>query len=680
MKSKAIFLLLALSWVSLKSSFVYAQDMSFGERFEEANRLDAEGELSQSQLLWTQLAAMDPANANVNYKAGRAYLNSYSKRNAALPFFEVAVQGKVTGNYDPVSPAEKKVPVEVYYYYAKALHLNYQLDAAQENYEKFMTLAPAKHFLWLDADLGRKQVDNARYLTKTPVDFEIVSLGPVINSIYPDYSPVISVDENAIFFTSNRFRADSSNAAAKDLSTGFYKDDIYASYKDINGNWQTPELLSINTLEASATINVSVDGQTLYIYKDVGGNGDIFKTTLVGETWTNPEPMPSVINSSAWEPHLTITPDEQTIYFVSDRKGGLGGRDIYRVKKLPDGNWSQAQNLGATINTSYDEDAVFISPDNKILYFSSEGHSSIGGFDIFYTLADENGEWKDPINIGYPINTTDDDAFFVTSADGKRAYYSSIRKDGMGEKDIYRISLPTPTEIRVAVLKGKIVPPEGELMPDDVVVYILEAGKDRPQIFTPRSRDGAFVAILQPCKSYEISYERDGRSLGTDTFSIDCESSYQEIYKELILQKNLTGDVGDDVAGTSVSGNVQPSQYLKNFGYNKNNIEAGEQLFANFMESLSPIIERNGKVEISVIGSASRVPTKSLKSNDVLAQKRAEEGKTSVLDACSKYGVDPSKIIWVSVQGLVQGPEYKNDAINGLETYKKFQYIEMKAK
>jgi len=680
MKSKALFITLSTLLVDYFSSTLMAQTMSFGERFEEANRLDAEGELSQSQLLWNQLTTMDPANANVNYKAGRAYLNSYSKRNAALPFFEVAVQGKVTKNYDPISPGEKSVPVEVYYYYAKALHINYQLDAAQENYEKFMTQAPAKHFLWLDADMGRQQVDYAKVLTKTPVDFEIVSLGPVINTIYPEYSPVISVDENAIFFTSNRLRPDSSNATAKDLSTGFYKDDIYASYKDMNGNWQTPELLSINTLESSATINVSVDGQTLYIYKDVNGNGDIFKTTLVGETWSKPVPMSSVINSSAWEPHLAITPDEQTIYFVSDRKGGLGGRDIYRVRKLPDGSWSQAQNLGATINTKYDEDAVFVSPDDKILYFSSEGHTSIGGFDIFYSLVDEEGNWKEPINIGYPINTADDDAFFVTSADGKRAYYSSIRKDGEGEKDIYRISLPAPTEIRVAVLKGKIVPPDGEPMPDDILVYILESGKDKPQVFTPRSRDGAFVAILQPCKNYEIAYERDGRSLGTDTFSIDCESSYQEIYKELILQKNLTGEVGDDVAASAVTGDAQPSEYKKNFGYNKNNIEATEQLFTTFMKSLKPIVERNGKVDITVVGSASKVPTKSLKSNDDLAQIRADEGKASVLAQCVAYGIDPSKINWVNVKGLVQGPEYLNDAIKGLETYKKFQYIELKAK
>ena len=303
--------------LSLVSIGAFAQDMDFAQKFQEAVRLDEENELNQSFVIWTQLASDNPDNYNVNYKAGRAYLQSFNRKSAALPFFEKAAQGKVNKNYDPFSPAEKGVPVEVYYYYGKALHLNYNLNKAADSYEKFLMNAPAKHFLYSEAQLGLEQLNHARILMQVPVEFKIQNLGPVVNSEYPDFSPVISVDENALFFTSARLRPDSSNLGVKDRKTGLYFEDIYASYKDRDGNWQAPELLSINTRDHTATVNVSVDGQTLYIYKDDDGDGNIYYSKLIGETWSDPLPMPAVINSPAWETHLAITPDEQTIYFVN---------------------------------------------------------------------------------------------------------------------------------------------------------------------------------------------------------------------------------------------------------------------------------------------------------------------------------------------------------------------------
>lgn len=669
---------LPVALLFLVSTSLVGQETSFFNKFQEAVRLDEENELNQSFIIWTQLATDYPDNANVNYKAGRAYLQSFNRKSAALPFLQKAAKSEIDKNYDPLSPYEKKVPVEVYFYYAKALHLNYKLDKAEENYALFIRNAPVKHFLYSDAELGINQINNAKVLMKIPVEFEIENLGPVVNSEYPDFSPVISVDENALFFTSARLRPDSSNFRAKDRLTGLYFEDIYASYKDRDGNWQEPELLSINTTDHTATMNVSVDGQTLYLYKDVNG-GDIFESKLVGEIWSEPTPLAGGINSSAWETHFAITPDERTAYFVSNRNGGLGGRDIYSANKLPDGKWSKPVNLGPKINTQFDEDAVFISPDSQTLYFSSKGHDSMGGFDIMYSKLDENGEWSTPVNIGYPINTTDDDVFFVTSADGQRAYYSSVRDSGFGEKDIYMINLPDPQAVNLAVLKGTIIPADGDELPDDIVVYVTNRKTGNSQAYTPRARDGIFIAILPPCNQYDVDYQIMGKIAARDTFSIGCDLDYQEINKELLLSPLIVSADGTAVIMSSTSGDAVPATFMKFFGYNQETISKEEVMYANFMKGLAKLVAAKGKAEITIVGSASKVPTKTFGSNQILADDRAKAGQQKILDNAESFGIDPTKLIFKSVKGMVQGPEYKNDPLEGKEKYEKFQYIDVKA-
>ena len=174
--------------------------------------------------------------------------------------------------------------------------------------------------------------------------------------------------------------------------------------------------------------------------------GSIYYSKLDGDQWsygymlgTDPGDITD-INTQYHEPSACLSPDGNTLYFVSDRPGGFGGEDIYRCVKLPTGRWSKATNLGPTINTEYDEDAPFMHPDGVTLFFSSNGHKTMGGFDIFFSVKSDSG-WYPPQNMGYPINTTDDDVFYVMSSDGKRAYFSSVRPEGLGEQDIYMVTL-----------------------------------------------------------------------------------------------------------------------------------------------------------------------------------------------------------------------------------------------
>jgi hypothetical protein len=551
---------------------------------------------------------------------------------------------------------------------------------------------------------AKKQLANPR------MDITILNMGPVINDEYNDFSPVISVDENALFFTSRRLRSDSTNANLVDDRDGQFYEDIYVSYRNRNGEWQEPELLSINEpSQHSATINVSIDGQELYIYKDNDGGGDIYQSALVGETWSYPEKLSSDINSSYWETHSAKSADGNTMYFVSDRPGGYGGRDVYRCVKLPNGQWSKALNLGPKVNTQYDEDAPFIHPDGKTLYFASKGHNSMGGFDIFNTQLDNRGDWTTPNNIGYPINTVDDDVFYVTSADSRRAYFSSDREGGYGRKDIYMVELPVPEDVNsLAVLKGFVVPTEGQSIPANTMVTITDNETGETSIYKPRMRDGVFVAILEPCKDYEISYVIDNKTVHTEQINVDCNSAYSEIQREVLLDPiNLYGSVVKVISAdgviTQTDGGVTQVQntvndqttvvttkddmaiisaspkgtaiFDKYFGYNEKDIDLEETRFKLFMNDLMDMIAKNGSVELELEGSASRVPTTTWKTNDILANNRANDAKELIVAELERRGIDKSKVRISSVKGLIQGPRYKGDFETNKSTYEKYQYI-----
>ncbi|MFZ1692355.1 MAG: hypothetical protein WAT74_04070, partial [Flavobacteriales bacterium] len=438
------------------ASMAQGGNTSFNWKFEEASKLMEEKLFNQSAEIWKELVTEQPENANLNYRLGLSYFSSYNQKAKALPYLEKASTlrkskgygGFNTSGYDPFDPRETNAPVEVDYYLGRAYHLNEEFDKADIFYQKFLDGVDARHAMRPLAARGKEQTANARELRKNPLGYQVSNVGPVINNDHPDFSPVLSVDGNALFYTSRRVRPDSSNKNVLDPIAGMPYENIYVSYKDREGNWQTPELLNINPSGAGhlGSVNVAADGQTLFIYRDDGGDGNIYESKLVGEVWTDPVLMSSDINTRSWETHGALTADGNTFYFVSNRPGGQGGRDIYRVVRLPNGQWSKSQNLGNVVNTPYDEDGVFIHPNGRTMYFSSVGHNSMGGFDIFQTEQQDDGTWTPPVNLGYPLNTVDDDVFFITTADGRRGYFSSDQIGGFGEKDIYFVDLPSEME------------------------------------------------------------------------------------------------------------------------------------------------------------------------------------------------------------------------------------------
>ncbi|HXC03495.1 MAG TPA: hypothetical protein VNZ86_02010, partial [Bacteroidia bacterium] len=256
------------------------------------------------------------------------------------------------------------------------------------------------------------------------------------------------------------------------------------------------------------------------------------------DTWGYPEAVGGDVNSKEWETHACLSADQNTLYFVSNRAGGYGGRDIYKCVKLPNGKWSKATNLGPTINTEYDEDSPFIHPNKVDLYFSSRGHKTMGGFDIFFsTLNVDSNKWSEPVNIGYPINTTDDDVFYVTTPDGKRSYYSSSRPGGFGDKDIYMLKFREGTPDKaVALIKGFINSADGGEIPLDIVINATDsATMELVSSTKPIHRTGSYSLILEPCKTYFLSYLVNGSQAASDTIRIPCGAAYSVYDRPLLL-------------------------------------------------------------------------------------------------------------------------------------------------
>jgi outer membrane protein OmpA-like peptidoglycan-associated protein len=273
-----------------------------------------------------------------------------------------------------------------------------------------------------------------------PVDAQIENVGKVINSHFADYAPVISADESIMVFTSRR---DDSTGGCKDDADGQPCEDIYISFQK-EGVWTAPRNVGspVNSKRHDACIALSPDGKELFVYRDDSrGTGDIyFSKSEDGLKWSSVEEFKAV-NSPEHETSISITADYKTVYFASNREGGLGGLDIWKCTKDEKGKWSKPENLGNEINTPYDDDAPFIMPDGKTLYFSSKGHTSMGSYDIFKTEI-KGGLWGKPENLGYPINSADSDVFFVISANGRHGYYASPKEGGQGDEDIYVVIMP----------------------------------------------------------------------------------------------------------------------------------------------------------------------------------------------------------------------------------------------
>ncbi len=512
--------LFLLSFLFL-SGFLFAQN--------ENERLDLlidEGNFDEAIQLGAALLKDQPDNPELNFKLGYSYLMTALRKPKSIPYLEKAVN---------LMSSQSKKPnglfFESKFYLGKAYHYNYEFKKAINLFNRLLETTKNKE---LTAAINR-EIDQCKVgikLMREPVKMQINNLGENINSEYSDHSPVVSADESVMIFTSRRKRYEGEQLE----EDGQYNEDIYISYNEGN-SWQKAKGISmnINTDAHEATISISPDGSQLFIYGSEDA-GTILVSYLTGDQWSVPMPLGPNINTKYRETHASMSADGKYLYFTSDRPGGYGGLDIYVSEKQEDGTWGPATNLGPGINTEFDEEGPFIHPDGISLYFSSKGHETMGGFDIFQSKKNEFGTWTLPENMGYPINTIDDDVFITLTPDGKRSYFSSYREDGFGSTDIYMMALPEAEEKPVTVVKGKVVTCAKQSNDVEITVYDSE-NDDLLGLYKPNSRTGKYLFILPRGRNYYAIYEVNGEEKHQEEFFISDNAEFQVIYKTISLIK-----------------------------------------------------------------------------------------------------------------------------------------------
>ncbi len=406
-----------------------------------ANEIYAFGSKLDALELYVSALKEDSTNVEGNFMAGICYLETNSKYKG-LPYLMKAYE------------LDFKFHRKTLFYIAECHHFSNQFEDAIVYYKHYRNktkkdFAKKKikedEYNSINAGIKRRieECHHGIHMIKHPVNIEIMDIGDNVNSRFPDYTPAITADEKTMIFTSRR------QGSTGDLlhSDHLHYEDIYISHMQDNGHWSKAENIGvdINTIQHDAVVSVSPDGKHLFIYKDNGG-GDLYESRMSeGGKWSKPTPIKAV-NSKSFEGHITESKDGDYFIFSSNRKGGHGGLDLYMITKDKKGKWGKPVNLGKPINTKHDEESPFLDLNGN-LYFSSRGHKSMGGYDIVQATHDKvKNHWSHPHNLGFPINSADDDLYFVLPGKGERGYFSSYKEPSYGGKDIYMINMPRRDE------------------------------------------------------------------------------------------------------------------------------------------------------------------------------------------------------------------------------------------
>ena len=470
-----------------------------------------------------------------HYKTGVCYQKSSDPNDQvkAIKYWEYAVKNGT--NLPPI----------VHFDLGELYLRDENLQQANASFLKYKELVKADKAALAKADKALETCHTATALMSVPRDIKVHNFGEVINSKLIEYNPVVSADESVMAFTALRPNTGKTRSGDK------FIEEVYISYNQ-NGTWSEPKVIPIASQYNVGSAGISPDGQKMLIFMGTTTDpGSLFMINKNGDAWTKPAIIaPSVNHPKFLESTASITPDGKTIYFASDRVGGQGGMDIWKTTQQANGTWSTAVNLGPEVNSKANEDAPFIHPDQKTLFFTSDGHSTMGGRDIFVTKF-VNAKWTSPENMGYPVNTTANDNYFTLIADGTRAYFSSDRKGGMGSQDIYYLDMPAnAANIPLTMIKGKILNADtGKPMPTKIYLVDNETNKKLDFVYDPDPTTGNYLIILPPAKNYDMVIESEGFLPYTLNINVPNQDYFYELYQMIYLKtiKQFDVVVGQEV-------------------------------------------------------------------------------------------------------------------------------------
>jgi outer membrane protein OmpA-like peptidoglycan-associated protein len=650
MKKRQFCVLLIL----MTAVFGHGFSQSLKELHDKGDRLFAKKDYEGALKFYLDAIKLDSNDANTNFRVGVSILHG-EKKGQAVKYLEKAYRTK------------PEVDEDIDYHLGMAYQNNHQYSRAIEHFESFKK---KNKKLTEIADHKISECKIGDSLASHPAYVVIENMGSVVNSNFHEYSPLLSEDGNTMIFTSNRT---SDDYQAKS-STNY--EDIYITRRTGSG-WDAPQKISpnINIKYNDAAASLSADGKTLFLYYEEGA-GDIYTSTFEGSAWTKPVPLNKNINTPLfWETSACISADGKRLFFTSNRPGGQGELDIYVSELDAKGQWGKAVNLGPTINTPFHEDSPFIHHDGTTLYFSSDGHPSMGSNDIFRSEY-SNGAWGKPVNLGYPINSIEYDGFFTISADKKIGFYSALRDDGLGSADIYQIKFlepppkPKPVEpvVTEPVVTASIEPqvvetkqeepappaPVAETKEEDYVDPIVQLHKDMKIVTVLKGKvidektavplgaiitltnnetrqviskinvnptTGDFELVIPHGGNYGVTTERAGYLFNSLNLNFPQFSEYQEIDTHILMVK---AEVGSKVV-------------LKNIFFDVGKSELKSESISE-LEKIKELLLGNTQLKVQINGHTDN--TGNAVSNVVLSSKRAE----SVVAYLVEHGIDQGRL------------------------------------
>jgi len=616
----------------------------------------------QAKDMFVLATDFDPSNAEAHLMAGKSIMLTVHKEEALPHFMDAWI----------IQPT---IDEEILYLIGQAYQYSEKFDSAITFYNVYnKRLARSMKF---KKSLKINEVNhrifecrNAKIYKYYPVDVEISNLGTNINTEWPDYAPTITADGNTLVFTSRRPDDNVNPSVAEDLD---YYEDIYISTKE-NGQWTPARNMGppLNTLYHNASINLSPDGKNIFIYSDNNG-GDVYESDILEDgTWTTPYRLKGEVNSTYLENSASVSADGRYLYFSSDRPGGYGGTDIYMATKNKSGAWLNPQNLGATVNTEFDEEGVYISSSGLYLFYSSNGHAGMGDLDIYRAEYDSaNSEWFEPLNLGYPINSVENDIFITMSHDERYAYYSSVQlKTSHGEQDIYMIDMINwkPVDLTLPVYvkawndkeeRKAFTNPVSEVdlkitVVDEVSLEPMSAkvsliSEDNHVIMPDSEEIGVYGMKFNNEKSekYQVRITQDGYLPHiSDIFILGKNSETFEINETIALQR------------ASVNFSAVINVY---FGHDSDIPNTFEDI--NYMELLLRE-SKDIKVEISGYTDDTGPP----EYNKDLSKRRAEAVRKHLIES----GIDGERIVAIGYGE--ENPKFPNDTKRGRRLNRRIEF------
>lgn len=460
--------------------------------------------------VYQRLQVTSPNDAEINFKLGLCYLNTNVNKAAAVPFLEYAMNANT-----------KDKPKDVTFELGKAYHYAGLYDKALETFEKFRMEKKGAVDAKLKFDQWVAWSTNAKKYTTTPVEATFTNLGKGINTITPDYRPVMGVADTIIYFSSKR----KGNTGGQTDDLGEITSDVYFFTQNDTGRTKAKNAgIGINTPYYEECLSVNAAGDQMLVYREgPESNGDIYIADLKGKTFAPAVSLGKTFITKALETGATISPDGMTLYFSAESEGSKTGKDIWRCTRTESTSWSKPERLSDVINTPGDEDNPMMWIDGKTFFFSSTGHSSIGGYDIFRSvLADSRESFSQPENIGYPLNSVYDDLSIAIASNGTKMYVSAVRDSGMGDYDIYEVTTPTPiVSTPMTWICGKAIAQTGGPAKGAIVIVTNATGATVAQMESNEANGRFDVAV--PAGEYKISLRHAKLGKGESTVSASPE-------------------------------------------------------------------------------------------------------------------------------------------------------------